>query len=107
MVALCETIRMRPPSIAISGRPVASSHARAVIVVVAEERPAAAYDGWIDDVSFSYAVALRVSRVDCGGVDRRFNLRLLRHRRRRHAAREVGDDGERGGLAAGFLLTND
>lgn len=38
--------------------------ATAVIVVVAEERPAEAYDGWIDDVPFSYAVALRVSRAD-------------------------------------------
>lgn len=32
----------------------------AVLVVLAEERPPAAYDGWIDDVPFSYAVALRV-----------------------------------------------
>lgn len=34
--------------------------AAAVIVVIAEERPPAAYAGWIDDVPFSYAVALRV-----------------------------------------------
>jgi len=34
--------------------------APAVIVVMAEERPPAAYDGWIDDVPFSYALALRV-----------------------------------------------
>ncbi|WP_114239303.1 beta-ketoacyl synthase chain length factor [Dyella sp. C9] len=34
--------------------------APAVIVVLAEECPPAAYAGWIDDVPFSYAVALRV-----------------------------------------------
>jgi Beta-ketoacyl synthase, N-terminal domain len=40
--------------------------APAVIVVLAEEQPPAAYAGWIDDVPFSYAVALRVgaSRAD-------------------------------------------
>ncbi len=42
--------------------------APAVVVVIAEERPPAAYDGWIDDVPFSYALALRVgaSRADGG-----------------------------------------
>ncbi|WP_430388801.1 beta-ketoacyl synthase chain length factor [Dyella sp. 20L07] len=34
--------------------------APAVIVIIAEEQPPAAYQGWIDDVPFSYAVALRV-----------------------------------------------
>ena len=34
--------------------------APAVIVIVAEERPPEAYADWIDDVPFSYAVALRV-----------------------------------------------
>lgn len=34
-----------------------------VLVVIAEERPPAAYDTWIDDVPFSYALALRVGRV--------------------------------------------
>lgn len=35
--------------------------APSVIVVMTEERPPAAYDTWIDDVPFSYAVALRVT----------------------------------------------
>ena len=37
--------------------------APAALVVLAEERPPAAYDGWIADVPFSYAMALRVSPV--------------------------------------------
>lgn len=37
------------------------------LVVVAEERPPAAYDTWIDDVPFSYAVALRVGLAIPGG----------------------------------------
>lgn len=40
--------------------------AAAVIVVVAEELPPAAYDGWIDDVPFSYTLALRVSLAGGG-----------------------------------------
>lgn len=40
--------------------------ASAVIVVIAEELPAAAYDGWIDDVPFSYTLALRVSLAGSG-----------------------------------------
>lgn len=40
--------------------------APAVLVVVAEELPAAAYDGWIDDVPFSYTLALRVSLAGGG-----------------------------------------
>lgn len=50
--------------------------APAVIVVIAEERPAAAYDGWIDDVPFSYAVALRVSRADGTATGPRWRLSL-------------------------------
>lgn len=50
--------------------------APAVIVVIAEERPATAYDGWIDDVPFSYAVALRVSRADGTAVGPRWRLSL-------------------------------
>jgi hypothetical protein len=38
--------------------------APAVVVVVAEETPPAAYEGWIQDVPFSYAVALRVGSID-------------------------------------------
>ncbi|SDF17301.1 MULTISPECIES: beta-ketoacyl synthase chain length factor [Rhodanobacteraceae] len=47
-----------------------------VIVVVAEERPPVAYDGWIDDVPFSYAVALRVSRAGMPGAGARWQLSL-------------------------------
>lgn len=35
-----------------------------VLAVIAEEVPPAAYDGWITDVPFSYAVAWRLGRVD-------------------------------------------
>ncbi|RUL72974.1 beta-ketoacyl synthase chain length factor [Dyella choica] len=38
--------------------------AQEVLVVIAEERPPVAYEGWIDDVPFSYAVALRVGGID-------------------------------------------
>ena len=38
----------------------------AAIVVIAEERPAPAYDGHIDDVPFSYALALRLSVAGSG-----------------------------------------
>jgi len=41
-----------------------SDGAPAVLVVIAEERPPAAYDGWIGDVPFSYAVALKVEGID-------------------------------------------
>ncbi|WP_426287209.1 beta-ketoacyl synthase chain length factor [Luteibacter sp. E-22] len=47
--------------------------ASAAIVVVAEELPAEAYDGWIDDVPFSYTLALRVSLA---GVGPRWRLSL-------------------------------
>ncbi|RDS84873.1 3-oxoacyl-ACP synthase [Dyella monticola] len=38
--------------------------AKAVLVVIAEERPPVAYDDWIDDVPFSYAVALRLRGIE-------------------------------------------
>jgi hypothetical protein len=41
-----------------------SDGARAVLAVIAEERPPSAYDEWIDDVPFSYAVALRIGAID-------------------------------------------
>lgn len=41
--------------------------ATSVIAVIAEEMPPAAYHDWIDDVPFSYAVALRLGRVDSAG----------------------------------------
>jgi hypothetical protein len=50
--------------------------APAVVVVIAEERPATAYDGWIDDVPFSYAVALRVARADAAVDGPRWRLSL-------------------------------
>jgi hypothetical protein len=40
--------------------------APSVLVVMAEERPPAAYDEWIDDVPFSYALALRVGNIETG-----------------------------------------
>jgi hypothetical protein len=49
-----------------------------VLVVMAEEKPPAAYDTWIDDVPFSYALALRVGRAipgeHAGGNDWRLQL---------------------------------
>lgn len=48
----------------------------AVIVVMAEERPPAAYDGWIDDVPCSYAVALRLSRIGAEGAGPCWRLSL-------------------------------
>jgi hypothetical protein len=56
-----------------------------VLVVIAEERPPAAYDTWIDDVPFSYAVALRVGRIVPGerteGTDWRLELTTGDNRR--------------------------
>jgi hypothetical protein len=40
--------------------------APSVLVVIAEERPPAAYDHWIDDVPFSYALALKVGKIEAG-----------------------------------------
>ena len=56
--------------------------ARSVLVVVAEELPPPAYAEWIDDVPFSYAVALRLGSADAAdatpvGTD--WNLRHGRH----------------------------
>lgn len=48
--------------------------APAALVVLAEERPPAAYDGWIGDVPFSYAVALRLGRAGASGEDWRLRL---------------------------------
>jgi hypothetical protein len=39
------------------------SGARSLLVVIAEERPPAAYDRWIDDVPFSYALALKIGKI--------------------------------------------
>ncbi|MFC3650771.1 beta-ketoacyl synthase chain length factor [Dyella humi] len=52
--------------------------ATSVLVVIAEERPPPAYDGWIDDVPFSYAVALRVGGIesDAAPVGERWQLHL-------------------------------
>ncbi|HTV85565.1 MAG TPA: beta-ketoacyl synthase chain length factor [Dyella sp.] len=53
--------------------------APSVLVVMAEERPPAAYDEWIEDVPFSYALALRVGSIDASGDARegtRWRLRL-------------------------------
>ena len=41
-----------------------SDGAPSVLTVIAEERPPVAYAGWIEDVPFSYAVALRVGPID-------------------------------------------
>ena len=38
--------------------------ASSVLAVIAEEVPPAAYEGWINDVPFSYAVALRLGHAD-------------------------------------------
>ncbi|PWK87727.1 beta-ketoacyl synthase chain length factor [Fulvimonas soli] len=53
--------------------------APAALVAVAEELPPPAYDGWIGDVPFSYAVALRLGRVEPSmdtSADARWRLRL-------------------------------
>lgn len=40
---------------------------RSVLVVVAEELPPPVYAGWIEDVPFSYAVALRLGGIESSG----------------------------------------
>jgi hypothetical protein len=52
---------------------------KAVIVLVAEEQPAPAYADWIDDVPFSYALALRVEAAvpNPGATDSQWNLRMM------------------------------
>lgn len=56
--------------------------APSVLAVIAEEVPPAAYDGWITDVPFSYAVALRLGRIDdtdATSTQSRWKLTLDRH----------------------------
>ncbi|WP_266170225.1 beta-ketoacyl synthase chain length factor [Dyella subtropica] len=58
------------------------SGAPAVMVIIAEERPPSAYDGWIDDVPFSYALALRVGKPRAGqdaSSTSRWQLQLSRN----------------------------
>ncbi len=53
-----------------------------VLAVIAEEMPPPAYTGWIDDIPFSYAMALRLGRADPAApssTDHRWTLRLDRH----------------------------
>ncbi|MEO9080021.1 MAG: beta-ketoacyl synthase chain length factor [Rhodanobacter sp.] len=57
--------------------------APSVLAVIAEEVPPAAYHGWINDVPFSYAVALRLGRVDVGAApspETSWKLSLGRHK---------------------------
>lgn len=52
------------------------------LLVIAEEAPPPAYDQWISDVPFSYAVALRLGRVDLpdhSPDDMHWQLQLSRH----------------------------
>lgn len=56
-----------------------SDGAPSVLVVIAEERPPAAYGGWIDDVPFSYAVALRVGGIEAHEAGQGWQLRLEPH----------------------------
>jgi hypothetical protein len=56
--------------------------APSVLAVIAEEVPPTAYEGWVNDVPFSYAVALRLGRIDhidAGSTHSRWNLELGRH----------------------------
>nr|WP_255494740.1 beta-ketoacyl synthase chain length factor [Luteibacter sp. Sphag1AF] len=50
--------------------------APSALVVMAEEQPAEALRSWIDDVPFSYAVALRVSLPDASSSATRWRLSL-------------------------------
>jgi len=52
--------------------------ASSVLTVIAEEVPPDAYDGWITDVPFSYAVALRLGRADAAAGEG-WRLDLLPH----------------------------
>jgi hypothetical protein len=49
------------------------------LLVIAEETPPAAYDSWIADVPFSYAVALRLGHVDTAAPGSAWGLQLARH----------------------------
>jgi hypothetical protein len=53
--------------------------ASSVLAVIAEEVPPDAYDGWITDVPFSYAVALRLGRADTATPGNTWQLDLDRH----------------------------
>lgn len=56
--------------------------ASSVLAVIAEEMPPAAYHPWITDVPFSYALALRLERVDAPrapSTDACWQLRLNRN----------------------------
>lgn len=53
--------------------------ASSVLAVIAEEVPPDAYSGWITDVPFSYAVALRLGRADAAVPDNTWQLDLDRH----------------------------
>ncbi|HUH54976.1 MAG TPA: beta-ketoacyl synthase chain length factor [Rhodanobacter sp.] len=50
--------------------------ASSVLAVIAEEVPPDAYNGWITDVPFSYAVALRLGRADVGTPGNTWQLDL-------------------------------
>lgn len=81
----------RGESIAIAGEADTFEHAMveattllgegapSVLVVIAEEHPPAAYEEWIEDVPFSYALALRVGGIDADNpaqAGERWRLRL-------------------------------
>lgn len=53
--------------------------APSVIVVMTEERPPAAYDEWISDVPFSYAVAMRVTSPELAAQAPQGHWRLSLH----------------------------
>lgn len=53
--------------------------APSVLAVIAEEMPPDAYRGWIDDVPFSYAVALRLGQIDNAAPGGSWQLDLQRH----------------------------
>jgi hypothetical protein len=52
--------------------------ASSVLAVIAEEIPPDAYNGWITDVPFSYAVALRLGRADAATPGTAWQLDLDR-----------------------------
>jgi hypothetical protein len=81
----------RGESVAIAGEADAFEHAMleaallldagapAVLAVIAEEQPPPAYAQWIDDVPFSYAVALRLGQAGAAGTGPCWQLQLDRH----------------------------
>jgi hypothetical protein len=59
-----------------------ASGATSALVVIADELPPSAYAPWISDVPFSYALALRLDRLDATAsapTDNCWQLRLARH----------------------------